>query len=299
MNFPQKFWRQSWFLIVPLSIVGIFLIYILLPGVILRNQNNEVVLALRAEKESLTNSLQDLTAQSEAAVCVGEELIIPSGGTDDVMPPQNASDLVGKLEESVVLVITEKGIGSGFFVTPTKIITNGHVVQDAAAAGSNIWILNASIGRQKARISDVQYSGDFDSEDFALLTIDNQIGKPLTLVKVGDPRTYKLEKVFAAGFPGIVIETDESSVPDLVITDGTISSTQKIGGKVSAFVHTAQISPGNSGGPLVNQCGNVVGINTFYVSGDSERYFSLTSSELLQFLSQNGLAPRVAAGGCE
>jgi len=129
-------------------------------------------------------------------------------------------------------------------------------------------------------------------------------------VNVQSPGEYKLDKVFAAGFPGSVIEsdedfinliqTDEFSVPDLVITDGTVSSHQKVFGEVLAFVHTAQISGGNSGGPLVNQCGHVMGMNTFIKpSNDGVRNFSLVSSELLRFLSRSMVVPRVSARECK
>ena len=96
------------------------------------------------------------------------------------------------------------------------------------------------------------------------------------------------------------MNADEFSVPDLVVTDGTISSQQKVFGAVSAFVHTAQMSPGNSGGPLVNSCGHVMGLNTFILSNEgSVRNFSLTSSEISKFLRENRLSPRLAAKECK
>ena len=265
---------------------------------------------LNYEKEEiLNNTLKDLTIQSEAAVCMGEELVVPSGNVDDLMPPQNVSEVVAKLEKSVVLILSENGFGSGFFVTPSKIVTNGHVVQDAATKGSEVFVVNENIGVHRAKVSDIQFSGEY-AEDFALLSIDEQVGIPLTLVSVQSPGDYKLDKVFAAGFPGSVIEsdedfinliqTDEFSVPDLVITDGTVSSHQKVFGEVLAFVHTAQISGGNSGGPLVNQCGDVMGMNTFINSStDGVRNFSLVSSELLRFLSLSMVVPRVSARECK
>ena len=309
MDFLKQTWQQSWFFLIPVILLVSFVVYILVPGVRISHQDSEKLSQLREEKEILNNTLKDLTIQSEAAVCMGEELVVPSGNIDDLMPPQNASEVVAKLEKSVVLILSENGFGSGFFVTPSKIVTNGHVVQDAATKGSEVFVVNENIGVHRAKVSDIQFSGDY-AEDFALLFIDKKVGIPLTIVNVQSPGDYKLDKVFAAGFPGSVIEsdedfinllqTDEFSVPDLVITDGTVSSHQKVFGEVLAFVHTAQISGGNSGGPLVNQCGNVMGMNTFINSStDGVRNFSLVSSELLRFLSRSMVVPRVSARECK
>ena len=309
MDFLKQTWQQSWFFLIPVILLVSFVVYILLPGVRISHQDSEKLSELREEKEILNNTLKDLTIQSEAAVCMGEELVVPSGNVDDLMPSQNASEVVAKLEKSVVLILSENGFGSGFFVTPSKIVTNGHVVQDAATKGSEVFVVNENIGVHRAKVSDIQFPGEY-AEDFALLSIDEQVGIPLTLVNVQSPGDYKLDKVFAAGFPGSVIEsdedfinliqTDEFSVPDLVITDGTVSSHQKVFGEVLAFVHTAQISGGNSGGPLVNQCGDVMGMNTFINSStDGVRNFSLVSSELLRFLSRSMVVPRVSARECK
>ena len=309
MDFLKQTWQQSWFFLIPVILLVSFVVYILVPGVRISHQDSEKLSQLREEKEILNNTLKDLTIQSEAAVCMGEELVVPSGNIDDLMPPQNASEVVAKLEKSVVLILSENGFGSGFFVTPSKIVTNGHVVQDASTKGLEVFVVNENIGVHRAKVSDIQFSGDY-AEDFALLSINEQVGIPLTLVNVQSPGDYKLDKVFAAGFPGSVIEsdedfinliqTDEFSVPDLVITDGTVSSHQKVFGEVLAFVHTAQISGGNSGGPLVNQCGDVMGMNTFINSStDGVRNFSLVSSELLRFLSRSMVVPRVSARECK
>jgi len=309
MDFLKQTWQQSWFFLIPVILLVSFVVYILLPGVRISHQDSGKLSELREEKEILNNTLKDLTIQSEAAVCMGEELVVPSGNVDDLMPPQNASEVVAKLEKSVVLILSENGFGSGFFVTPSKIVTNGHVVQDSATKGSEVFVVNENIGVHRAKVSDIQFSGDY-AEDFALLSINEPVGIPLTLVNVQSPGDYKLDKVFAAGFPGSVIEsdedfinlikTDEFSVPDLVITDGTVSSHQKVFGEVLAFVHTAQISGGNSGGPLVNQCGDVMGMNTFINSStDGVRNFSLVSSELLRFLSRSMVVPRVSARECK
>ena len=87
MEFIRRTWQNSWFLILPIIILGIFVIYILFLGVKLSHQDNERLSGLRVEKDLLNSTLQDLTLKSEATVCMGEELVIPSGHIDDLMPP--------------------------------------------------------------------------------------------------------------------------------------------------------------------------------------------------------------------
>ena len=61
---------------------------------------------------------------------------------------------------------------------------------------------------------------------------------------------------------------------------------QKIKGKEDAIIHSATISQGNSGGPLINACGRVLGINTFISTSEVRTLnIALSVSGLRQFLS--------------
>ena len=73
-------------------------------------------------------------------------------------------------------------------------------------------------------------------------------------------------------------------------SEGNLSNTQSVDG-VAMLVHTAKISRGNSGGPLVDQCGRIVGINTAITradDGDSPFAFAISTRELARFLGDAG-----------
>ena len=63
------------------------------------------------------------------------------------------------------------------------------------------------------------------------------------------------------------------------------------------IAHSADISPGSSGGPLVNECGDLVGINTFITDGGggAAGKFAISAGVAQAFLSQNGVSVPVGA----
>ncbi len=76
-----------------------------------------------------------------------------------------------------------------------------------------------------------------------------------------------------------------------------MSLSQDIGG-THTVGHSAEISPGNSGGPLVDECGRVVGVNTFAVVDGAQAKYALSSADLAAYLKQNGITARVRNDPC-
>gem|GEM_PF-3054398 len=153
-------------------------------------------------------------------------------------------EIINKIKPATVYVETDAGSGSGMiFSSDGYILTNAHVV-------SGYYSANIILASGKTYVGFV--NGRDESKDIAVIKID---GAQLPIVSFGD--SSKLEQgdtVFTLGFPfGIKGDVD--------FKEGTVSRVLKNG--TSSYIETsAEIHPGNSGGPFVNQFGEVVGINS-------------------------------------
>lgn len=92
-----------------------------------------------------------------------------------------------------------------------------------------------------------------------------------------------------------------TAVPSLITTDGLISAIQDSSAGLKILPHTASISGGNSGGPLVDVCGRVVGINT-YIATDAEQTahvnYAQKADQIIAFLKAHGAAVTTLSGPC-
>ena len=144
-----------------------------------------------------------------------------------------------------------EGAGSGFVIdTDGHILTNYHVVQEA----QTIEVTLGDQSRYKAK-----FLGADSRNDIALLKIDPK-GRKLTALSLGDARTLEVgQKVLAIGNPFGFQST---------LTTGVVSAlgrTVQTGQNTfidEAIQTDAAINRGNSGGPLLNTRGEVIGINT-------------------------------------
>ncbi|MFT4012733.1 MAG: serine protease [Paracoccus sp. (in: a-proteobacteria)] len=208
------------------------------------------------------------------------------------------------------------GNGSGFFIDRRHVATNAHVVEGA----QRVMITNDTIRQPLqatvlARTVD-DGSGAMPKEDFAILRLDADVpsAMPMTL---GAAR--RMQAVYASGYPGFYLENQirgyfaaiqqgqPATPPEAVVTNGmvtTIQTAQRMGGPLGYIPHTSKIAPGNSGGPLVDNCGRVVGINTFVTQSDEGNLllqgdYALTTDALGRFLQANGITARNAQGECQ
>jgi hypothetical protein len=176
--------------------------------------------------------------------------------------------------------------GSGFLVNDAGwVLTNAHVVE-----GCDV-IRTSGLGDAASVITDTE-------ADLALVLFrGDHEGEPLPLRK--DPARLT-EEVAALGFPLSDILGSE-----IRATTGTVSSLAGIQADPRYIQLSAPLQSGNSGGPVLDVDGNVIGIATAKLDGDGEEEyqninFAVTAREAVRFITENGLAfvaaTEVAAG---
>ncbi len=181
--------------------------------------------------------------------------------------------------------------GSGFAVTPTTIVTNAHVIREALQDDTLRIGIVPSDGAEAAYGKPAAVS---PRNDLALVEITDGALRipPLTLAAgvSGD-----LGEVSAVGYPMNVDRAQGLDIGDIFRSQPPVKSRGFLSGarpsrQFDTILHTAPIARGNSGGPLLDPCGRVVGVNSFGADSngsDAEFYFAVSLRELLPFLREN------------
>ena len=248
----------------------------------------------------------------------------PAAPTLPGQPPAAPINSLGQLlERATVMVVTINpggtlGHGSGFFIAPDTVLTNAHVVENGV--GGRVFVTSAALARaipaQIGAMTRGPGGGNIQPgmSDLAVLRLAEPApgAQPLALTALGE----RLTDVVAAGYPSAVVQQETEMrgfidelargrlqrPPELVLTRGSITSIQQLPTGPTVIPHSAEISAGNSGGPLVDNCGRVVGINTFVTRGTafagSVKYAQKVDS-ILPWLQQNGIAVATRADACQ
>ena len=198
-----------------------------------------------------------------------EDKFIRQSNLNTASPPLTAS--------SPPVSISKSSSGTAFRISNGQFVTNHHVVD-----GCNMIKVG---GMQGGRV----LSSD-PINDLALIAVSNDSGE---IASIRTTRTQLNEAVTAAGFPL------QGAFTGIAITNGTISRLSGLKGDTGQVQISAPIQLGNSGGPLLDSAGNVIGVvsgklNAMKVAGiigdvPQNVNFAITGNALRAFLDTKGV----------
>ena len=188
-------------------------------------------------------------------------------------PTTHVNPSIKTVLESTVTVFTDKGSGSGFVIsTNGYLITNHHVIEGA----SRVVIAGQNGNKISAEVVDSN-----EARDLAILRVSEGTW---AAVQLGDMDNIGMgDTVYAIGSPGGV-----DTVLEFTVTRGIVSSIRDFPSaanpnvKVQYIQTDAAINSGNSGGPLVNEAGKVIGVNSQKLVGIGKQglAFSISVDEI-------------------
>lgn len=202
--------------------------------------------------------------------------------------------------------------GSGFLIGATNgaeyMITNYHVIamndEIKTEASTHFGVdffnpnsvnLQIQVVVKRDVVINASVVNSSDNMDFVILKLEQPIyDRESLVIDDNDDHIVETMDVYALGFPAAIEFVEDTSFytsEDVNITNGIVSKKATVDG-IKYIRHSATMSEGNSGGPLVNRQGQVVGINTAGV--DDTYFYSLQASELTSVLNALGITYRKA-----
>lgn len=186
------------------------------------------------------------------------------------------------ISESVFIVVSgdvngnKVSLGSGFAIDDSHIITNAHVITDKNRIAIGCYSETAENNIGDAHLAKlVAINEDID---IAVLKVSD---KTLTPLKIADVDAIKVgDDVYAIGAPEGLAYT---------LTKGAVSSKlRKIAG-VDYIQTDAAINHGNSGGPLINSNGEVIGVNTLKLTTSENIGLAIRIDFVMSYIKQNNI----------
>jgi S1-C subfamily serine protease len=185
------------------------------------------------------------------------------------------------------------GAGSGFVVAPDGyVMTNSHVVARAK---------RIRVRTPAGEVSEARVVGDDPATDLAVVKLD-----PAALAGPGQPVRYlAIEGGLAPRVGQLAVAIGNPLGFESTVSTGVVSALgRSLRGKGNRLIdgviqHTAPLNPGNSGGPLLDARGRVLGVNTAIIAGTQSIGFSIaveTAAWVLGELLQHGRVRRAWLG---
>ena len=189
------------------------------------------------------------------------------GKPDSKIDGQKKYDWLNKYNDNDII---PAGSGTGFFINREgTLLTNYHVIQGCTSVA--------------LYHTGVKYSSNILASDRTNdIAILNSSKKSNQYFKVNKDGPDLLEEIFVAGYPlGLKVSNS------LKVSGGRVSSLAGYGDNYANFQIDAAMNPGNSGGPIINKKGNVVGIAVAQLTDAQGFNFGIKSSTVSSFVNSN------------
>ena len=220
-------------------------------------------------------------------------LFLLSALTVSVCAASSVPSAVIKAVDSVVRIEAEFddgwASGSGFVIESSRdttlIATNYHVVEGNPQSIS-VWL-----GEDESIRAEIVLESE--AKDLCVL----KLAYPVSLKALSFDEAELGEAIYAVGFPAAADDLSDKAAhasSDATLTDGIVSAVRSVtitegGSPVSILQINAAINSGNSGGPLFNEKGRVVGINTYGITDAQGIFGAIAASELEGLLAESGI----------
>jgi serine protease Do len=172
------------------------------------------------------------------------------------------AQIIDDAKQGIILVTNPGGSGSGFLINlEGDIVTNYHVVRNEKYHTVTFFVRRGK-NIERKKIEDVELKALNPLNDLAILRVDpkklEEEGIPMRPLPLAKPNSLEPgDPVLAIGNPGMGSQILEQSV-----SEGIVSSTSRNFNDLLYIQTTAAVNPGNSGGPMLNPQGEVVGVVT-------------------------------------
>jgi putative serine protease PepD len=211
---------------------------------------------LDAASNRLEQEVGDLAQEQQDAGRVQAETQVRLDQLESVNDKPDASAIAKRASKSVFTIEDANSTGSGFVVSSgqglTRLVTNFHVISDGYVNGDRRVEVRRAGMTYRGSVTDVS-----ESNDLAVVTVSAEL--PVLPIAAGRPHIG--EPVLALGSPLGLGGT---------VTSGIVSAFRTEGG-LEYMQFSAPISPGNSGGPVIDEDGKVLGVAVIkYIGGGAE-----------------------------
>ncbi len=203
---------------------------------------------------------------------------LPAMPAADVAPPSRAepgrplssADIAAESEPSIAMITGDGSVGTGFLVRPGVIATNAHVIEDEFMTTVRVRFPSAEKPQQGPLLAELIYEDTH--RDLAFLRVKSS----LSPLRIATSYTFrKGEDVTVIGNPGV----GGQLVLENAISRGVMSTKTTLEGQRYYQLGIA-VNPGNSGGPVFNSSGSVIGVVTRKSTAQEAHAFSIPIEDL-------------------